>query len=122
MTEKERIKAIIHYICLTATRGSLEDETAPYFLAVGRDMTKVPRGDLEKVVYIQRVLRIDPSGIYKILVGEDLYKGHQYYSAFEVIRYVMKHTLFMWIDEMESPIDIKTQQTVRVVQVGTLYK
>lgn len=120
MTEKERIHQIVESICVHAYRGSLEDEARPYFEALNRRIEKVPRGELEQYVFAKRALMIDPSGIFKIYVGDALYKGHTYYSAFEVMRYIMKRTDFEWVNEPEHPIDKSSKQVVRIVRAGTL--
>ena len=120
MTEKERIHKIVESICVYSYRGSLEDEARPYFEALNRRIEKVPRGELEQYVFAKRALMIDPSGIFKIYVGDALYKGHTYYSAFEVMRFIMKRTEFDWVNEPEYPIDKGTEQAVRIVRAGTL--
>ena len=121
MTDKERIHNIVESICVYACRGSLEDEARPYFEALNRRIEKVPRGELEQYVFAKRALMIEPSGIYKIYVGDDLYKSHTYYSAFEVMRYILKRTDFEWAYEPEQPIDKATGKPVRIVQAGTLF-
>lgn len=122
MTEKERIHRIIEAICVSAYRGSLEDEARPYYEALGRNVTKIPRGELEQYTFAKRALMIAPWDIYHIYVGDDLYKGHQYYSAFEVMRYIMKRTDFEWVNEPEYPIDKASGKPVRVVRAGSVVK
>ena len=120
MTEKERIDGIVESICVYAYRGSLEEEARAYFEGLNRKIEKVPRGELEQYVFAKRALMIDPSGIYKIYVGDNLYKGDTYYSATEVMRYILKRTDFLWIYRPEFPIDKATGKKVRIVRAGTL--
>lgn len=120
MTEKERIHKIVEAICIGEVRGTLEDAARAYYEALGRSVEKVPRGELEQYVFVRRALMIDPAGIYKIFIGDDLYKGHTYYSAFEVTRYIMKRTNFEMFEEPEHPIDKATGRPVRIVRAGTL--
>ena len=89
------------YICLEATRGSLEDMCRFYFGDFGKSVEKAKRGELEEVAYIILTQNIDPAGIYEILAGSRLLKGPLYAS--QTIKWIRKNTICSWADELDFP-------------------
>lgn len=112
-----RLTKALRYLYLNAYRGSLQDDTAWYFEKIGKEglEARASRNLLEKIYFIQTMFKIQPPGIYQMMIGDNLYK-QAYLSSAEVIKYIIKHChsqmsedfLGFWTNkEMNSQVRIR---------------
>lgn len=94
-----KAEGVVQYLCIYATRGSLEEDCRWYYrqLNPNTDIYKVARGTLEDIYFLQRVLGVNPKGIYTITNPEKK-TTHRYFSAAETIKYVMQKCSVSWRD------------------------
>lgn len=106
MRTRTMIKSILNYLFLSATRGSLEQDMRWYYRQLGKDgqESRVNRGTLETLYFLQSVLDIQPVDIYQILV-DGVPQKHLYYSAAEALKFIFTNCPVQVSEEFE---DLKT--------------
>lgn len=117
MSNKEKVEAVINYLCIAATRGSLEDACKWYYEQLGKgNVYKVGRVTLENIYFIQRALNICQTGVYTI-ENPSSKISHRYFSAAETIRYVMDKCYIKW-DGWEGPVETVGDQLLTINRVA----
>lgn len=108
-----QLKAILNYLYLNATRGSLEDHTSWYYRSIGKEgyETRANRPALESIYFITEVLDIAKNGIYQMSLDGVRYK-QTYMSGAEVVRYILKNCLVNMSDKWEGFTNHKTGEAV----------
>lgn len=106
MRTRTMIKSTLNYLFLSATRGSLEQDMRWYYRQLGKDgqETRVNRGTLETLYFLQSVLDIQPADINQILV-DGVPHRHLYYSAAEALKFIFTNCPVQVSEEFD---DLKT--------------
>ncbi len=109
MQTPTQLKAILNYLYLNATRGSLEDHTSWYYRSIGKEgyETRANRPALESIYFITEVLDIAKNGIYQMSLDGVRYK-QTYMSGAEVVRYILRNCLVNMSDKWEGFTNHKT--------------
>ena len=115
MQTPTRIKAILNHLFLSATRGSLEEDTAWYFRGIRKDgyESRANRTILESIFFITVVLDIAEHGIYQMYLNDVRYK-QTYLSGAEVVRYILQNCAVEMSEEWDGFINQKTGEKVTV--------
>lgn len=113
MQTQSQIKAILNYLFLSATRGSLEEDTAWYYRGIGKDGrgSRTNRTTLECVYFITEVLNIAESGIYQMYLDDVRYK-QTYLSGAEVVRYILQNCSVEMSEKWDGFTNKKTGEKV----------
>ena len=121
MQKPTEIRAILNYLYVSATRGSLEEHTAWYYRDIGKAgyEARTNRTALETVYFIINVLNIAKHGIYQMYLNDARYK-QTYLSGAEVIRYILQNCSFEMSEEWDGFTNKKTGEevTVQFVALG----
>ena len=106
MRTRTMIKSTLNYLFLSATRGSLEQDMRWYYRQLEKDgqETRVNRGTLETLYFLQSVLDIQPADINQILV-DGVPHRHLYYSAAEALKFIFTNCPVQVSEEFD---DLKT--------------
>ena len=115
MRTSTEIKAILNYLYVSATRGSLEEDTAWYYRGIGKAgyEARTNRTTLESVYFITEVLCISEHGIYQMYLNDARYK-QTYLSGAEVVRYILQNCSFEMSEEWDGFTNKKTGEKVTV--------
>lgn len=115
MQSKEMIKNTVNLIFLSASRGSLELDTAWIFEELGRPgkESSANRSTLENILFITCVLSLTRVGIYQVKIGDKVYK-HAYWSGAEVADYLLKHSKYKFSEDFDGFTDAKSGEPVTV--------
>ena len=115
MQTPTRIKAILNHLFLSATRGSLEEDTAWYFRGIKKDgyEYRANRTILESIYFITSVLDIAPHGIYQMYLNDVRYK-QTYLSGSEVVRYILQNCSIELSEKWDGFTNRKTGERVTV--------
>lgn len=113
MRIQSQIKAILNYLFLSATRGSLEEDTAWYYRGIRKDgrESRTNRTTLECVYFITEVLNIAESGIYQMYLDDVRYK-QTYLSGAEVVRYILQNCSVEMSEKWDGFTNKKTGEKV----------
>ena len=113
------IKAMLYYLYVNATRGSLEEYTAWYYRGIRKDgyESRANRTTLESVYFITEVLGIAENGIYQMYLNDARYK-QTYLSGAEVVRYILQNCSFEMSEEWDGFTNKKTGEKVTVQLVA----
>lgn len=115
MPSSEMIKNTLNLIFLSASRDSLERDTAWVFEGLGRPgkESSTNRSTLENIMFITCVLSLTCVGIYQVKVGDKVYK-HAYWSGSEVADYLLKHSKYRFSEDFDGFTDAKSGEPVTV--------
>ncbi len=115
MRTSTEIKAILNYLYVSATRGSLEEYAAWYYRGIGKAgyESRTNRDALENVYFITEVLNIEGHGIYQMYLNDVRYK-QTYLSGAEVVRYILQNCSFDMSEEWDGFTNKKTGEKVTV--------
>lgn len=115
MQTPTRIKAILNYLFLRATRGSLEEDTAWYFRGIRKDgyESRANRLTLEGVYFIASVLDLVERGIYQVYMNDVRYK-QTYLSGAEVVQYILQNCLVVVSEEWDGFTNKKTGEKITI--------
>ena len=115
MPSSEMIKNTLNLIFLSASRDSLEMNTAWVFEGLGRPGKECStnRSTLENIMFITCVLSLTRVGIYQVTVGDKVYK-HAYWSGAEVADYLLKHSKYKFSGDFDGFTDAKSGEPITV--------
>lgn len=115
MQKPTEIRAILNYLYVSATRGSLEEYTAWYYHGIGKDgyESRANRTALETIYFITEVLSIAKHGIYQMYLNDARYK-QTYLSGSEVVRYILQNCSFEMSEEWDGFTNKKTGAKITV--------
>lgn len=121
LTLDQKAKDVSNYLSLYASRGALETAAVWYYKAIGKPGKEahVSRYELEILFYLMEVLDISSDWVYQLLKNDEPYR-HQYYSAAEVLRYLMNNADVVVSDKWEGLPVGKNRDLITVKNLGVL--